>query len=57
MDYVETTVVFKGVKKFGGRLEWRLVKSAPNHLLVPPNQVIKPRRGGAAKPRAQALGS
>ncbi len=38
---------------FGDPPEWRLVNSAYNHLLVPPNQVIKPRRGGAAKPSAQ----
>jgi len=37
--------------------EWCLVKSGHNDLLVPPNQVIKPRRGWAGKPRAQALGN
>lgn len=37
--------------------EWRLIKSSLNQLLVLSNQIIKPRRGGAGQPRAQALGN
>jgi hypothetical protein len=29
-----------------------LVKIAPNHLLITPNQVIELQRGGAVEPRA-----
>ncbi len=37
---------------FGDGREWRLVKGGRNHLVTSPNQLLKPRRGGAGKPRA-----